>query len=73
LVSLEGGTLNLQADADGRFRLEAPQGRQHLVAKALEFLPARLTLEDSKRTRPVSAARGNLRGHPRSGLHRAER
>jgi iron complex outermembrane receptor protein len=45
LVSLEGGTLNLQADAAGRFRFEAPRGRQRLVAKALGFLPGRLTLD----------------------------
>jgi iron complex outermembrane recepter protein len=45
LVSLEGGTLNLQADGDGRFRIEVPPGRQRLVAKALGFLPGRLTIE----------------------------
>ena len=45
LVSLEGSAVNLQADADGRFRLEAPRGRQRLIAKALGFLPCRLTVE----------------------------
>ena len=45
LVSLEGGTVNLQADATGRFHIEAPRGRQRLIAKALGFLPGRLTLE----------------------------
>jgi iron complex outermembrane receptor protein len=45
LVSLEGGTVNLQADAAGRFHLAAPAGRQRLVAKALGFLPGRLSLD----------------------------
>jgi iron complex outermembrane receptor protein len=45
LVSLEGGTVNLQADAAGRFHLEAPRGRQRLIAKALGFQPGRLSLE----------------------------
>jgi iron complex outermembrane receptor protein len=45
LVSLEGSSVNLQADAAGRFRIEVPRGRQRLVAKALGFLPARVTIE----------------------------
>ena len=45
LVSLEGGTVNLQADGDGRFHIQVPRGRQRLVAKAPGFLPGRLTVE----------------------------
>jgi iron complex outermembrane recepter protein len=42
LVSLEGSAVNLQADAEGRFHLETPPGRQRLVAKALGYSPLRI-------------------------------
>jgi iron complex outermembrane receptor protein len=43
LVSLDGSGTNIQADAEGRFRIaQAPSGRQRLVAKYIGHEPARL-------------------------------
>ena len=46
LVSLDGNGLNLQAGADGRFRIAAaPRGRRQLTAKLLGYSPARVTVD----------------------------
>jgi iron complex outermembrane recepter protein len=43
LVSLDGSGTNIQADAEGRFRIaQAPSGRQQLIAKHIGYDPARL-------------------------------
>ena len=45
LVSVEGGGVNLQADAEGRFWIrDAPRGRARITARLLGHSPRRLTV-----------------------------
>jgi len=48
LVSIEGRPLNIQADAEGRFRIDdIPAGKVRLIARLLGYSPAKETVEVS--------------------------